>query len=534
MSSPMNRLMNRLVNRIVLNLAICAATFTAACGGGGSTPTPPPATGSFSNASLKGQYAFSMSGSDGATGSFFARIGSFTADGNGTIIGGLEDVNTALNGAQTLAFSSSAYSVQPNGRGVVNLTNGTGTLTFSITMLSPTQGLIVETDLNATASGIFTLQSPSSFTTAGLSGGYAFDFSGVDPNGFPDSIVGRFVSSGNGTFSSGLLDENDNAVASGAAPFASGNYQMDATNGPTSGRGVVTFIANGITFNYIFYIVNGSRVRMMETGSNALTVGDAIAQTSVPSTNTNFNGNFAFLLAGTGTSGPITRIGRLTADGNGGLGSIAADTNDAGTTAKVPSGNLSATTYAIDTNNAGTGRGTLTFTDSKLGTFQFVFYLTSSSGGVIQDASKNNVGDGSIQLQTGAPFSNSSLAGDYGLNFAGVSSNGSIGVTAEEDYVGQITFSSASSNNVTGTVDFSEFSSNQGVFTNIVVSGSGLTVGGDGTTSSGTRNALSLKLNASPSATLNFAPYIVNSQTMFVAGTDSNRVISGTITLQAP
>jgi hypothetical protein len=83
-------------------------------------------------------------------------------------------------------------------------------------------------------------------------------------------------------------------------------------------------------------------------------------------------------------------------------------------------------------------------------------------------------------------------------------------------------------------VDFSEFSSNQGVFTDIVVSGSGLTVGGDGTTSSGTRNGLSLKLLSSPSSTLNFAAYFVNSQTMFVAGTDTNRVISGTVTVQAP
>jgi hypothetical protein len=530
----MNRPVNRLMNRVVLALAICAATFAAACGGGGSTPAPPPATGSFSNASLKGQYAFSMSGQDAVSGSFFARIGSFTADGNGTITGGLEDVNTALNGAQTLAFSSSNYSIQSNGRGVITLTNATGTLGFSITMLSPTQGLIVETDLNATASGSFTLQNPNSFTTAGISGGYVFDFSGIDPSGFPDSIVGQFVSSGNGTFSGGLLDENDNAVASGAAPFTSGNYQMDATNGPTSGRGTVTFVANGITFNYVFYVVNGTRVRMMETGSNALTVGDAIAQTSVPSTNATFNGNFAFLLSGTGTGGPITRIGRLTADGNGGLASIAADTNDAGTTAKIPSGGLSATTYAIDTNNAGTGRGTLTFTDSKLGTFQFVFYLSSASGGVIQDVSKNNVGDGSIQLQTGAPFSNSSLAGNYGLNFTGVSSNGALGITAEEDYVGQIALSNASSSNVTGTVDFSEFSSNQGVFTNIVVSGNGLTIGGDGTTSNGTRNMLSVKLNMSPSSTLNFAAYIVNSQTIFVAGTDSNRVISGTVSLQAP
>ena len=153
---------------------------------------------------------------------------------------------------------------------------------------------------------------------------------------------------------------------------------------------------------------------------------------------------------------------------------------------------------------------------------------------MIQEVSKNNVGDGNLQLQTGAPFSNASLANDYGLNFTGVSSNGQTQATAEEDYVGQVTFSTATSNNVSGAVDFSEFSSNQGVFTDIVVSGNGLSVGGDGTTSSGTRNALSLKLNANPSSTLNFAPYFVNSQTMFVAGTDSSRVISGVITVQNP
>lgn len=525
------------MKRLALVLALTAAVFSAACGNSGSVVTPPPAVGNFSNANLKGHYAFSMIGADGVTGSFFARVGSFVAEGDGTISSGFEDVNTAVNGEQPLAFSASTYSVQADGRGVLNLTNSTGTLSFSITMLSPTEGLIVQTDLNATASGTFVLQNTNSFNTAGISGNYVFDFSGLDPGGAPDSIVGQFISTGSGTFSSGLLDENDNAVASGAAQVTGASYQMDPANGATFGRGTVTFTANRITFHYIFYIVNGSRIRMMENSSaGALTVGDAVSQSSVPSSNTNFNGNFAFLLSGSGHTGPLTRVGRLTADGNGGLGSIFADTNDSGVAAKVPSGSgsLSATTYAIDTANAGTGRGTLTFTDSSLGIFKFIFYLSSSSGGVIQDVSLNNVADGTIQLQTGAPFSNSSLAGDYGLNFTGTSSNSATGFTGEEDYVGHITLSTASSSNVAGVVDFSEFSSNQGVFTNVVVSGNGLTVGGDGTTSNGTRNALSLTLSGNPSSTLKFVPYFVNSQTMFVAGTDSNRVISGTITVQAP
>jgi hypothetical protein len=153
---------------------------------------------------------------------------------------------------------------------------------------------------------------------------------------------------------------------------------------------------------------------------------------------------------------------------------------------------------------------------------------------VIQDVSKNTVADGKFQLQTGSPFSNSSLAGNYGMNFSGIGNNTSNAVLGEEDYVGQIALTNAASNNVSGAVDFSAFNSNQGVFTNVVVSGNGLTVGGDGTTSSGMRNALSLKLAGNPSTTLNFAAYIVNSQTIYVAGTDSGRVITGTVNLQAP
>jgi hypothetical protein len=531
------------LNRLALLLALCFATFATACSGGGSTPTPPPPVGNFSNASLKGQYAFYMSGTNVGTGSFFARIGSFTADGNGNITTGLEDVD--VSGPQTIPLSSSTYTIQPDGRGVVNLV-GSGPLSFSVTMLSPTQGLMVETDLNATASGTFFLQDANSFAS-GFNGNYVFDVSGIDfnsnttvanPFGVPDSIVGQFVSNGSGGLG-GLLDENDNASPSGAQPFSSGSFQGDAANSTAFGRGTMTFAANGIEYHYIYYVVNGSRLVLIEdsSSSNVLTVGTAFAQSSVPTTDTTFNGNFVFLTTGSGNNGPLTRIGRFEAK-SGGLTNVFSDTNDNGHTAQVPQGSLSAATYSIDDNFSGSGRGTLTFTDSKLGKYSFVFYLSSASGGVIQDVTLTNnggnVGDGMLQLQTGAPFNLAGLAGDYGLNFSGVSQNTATTAIGEEDYVGQVVVSSGSANgNVNGAVDFSEFSSNQGVFLNVVVTG-GLALGGDGTTSSGMRNTLSLKLSGNPSSTLNFVPYIVDSQHMFVAGTDSNRVISGIITLQNP
>lgn len=535
----------QLPKQLAVFVALCFAIFAAACGGGGSTPIPPPPTGNFSNASLKGQYAFFMSGTiltnNGPT--FFARIGSFTADGNGNITTGLEDVDV-IGVPDLFEFSPSSYTIQADGRGTVNLVNATGTTTFSVTLLSPTEGLIVETDRGATTSGKFFLQDPNAFAN-GFSGNYVFDVSGIDFNnatilnpGVPDSVVGQLIV-GSGTLQ-GVLDENDNANPTGAQELASGSFQIDATNNTNFGRGTMTFMAGGITYHFIYYVVNSSRLVLLEDEGvdGVLTVGTATSQSSVPTTNATFNGNFALLITGSGTTGPITRIGRFTANGSGGLTGVFADTNDNGTKAQMPKGSLSNTTYSIDTNFPGSGRGTLTFTDSSLGTFSFVFYLSSASGGVIQDVSinnnKGNVGDGFLQLQTGAPFTSAGLAGDYGFNFSGVSFNSNTQAQAEEDYVGHLTLSSTASNNVTGAVDFSEFSSNQGGFLNVVVSGNGLTIGGDGTTSSGTRNALALKINTSPAGTLNFVPYIVDSQHMFVAGTDDNRVISGVITLQNP
>jgi hypothetical protein len=537
-TATLTRLANPFLKQFALLLTFGCAIWAAACGGDGSNPKPPPPTGNFSNSSLKGQYAFFMSGTiltnNGQT--FFARAGSFTADGNGNITTGLEDVD--VSGApETIPFSPSTYNILPDGRGTLNLT-GSGPLTFSVTLLSKTEGLMVETDGGATTSGKFFLQDPNTFAS-GFSGNYVFDVSGIDFNQVtPDSIVGQ-LAAGSGILQ-GVVDENDNASPTGAQAISSGSFQIDLNNNVNFGRGTMTFTAGGTPYHFIYYVVNSSRLCLIEdeSFSGALTVGTATAQSSVPTTNATFNGNFVFLTTGSGTQGPLTRIGRFAANGSGVLTNVVANTNDNGQTAQVPKGSQSSMTYSIDTNFPGSGRGTLTFTDSSLGTYSFVFYLSSASGGVIQDVTLTNnggnVGDGLLQLQTGAPFTQAGLAGDYGLNFAGISANSDTTVEAEEDFVGHMALSSAATNNVSGTIDFSEFSSNQGVFLNVVLSGAGLSIGGDGTTSSGMRNTLALKPLTSPSATMNFVPYIVDSQHMFVAGTDDTRVISGVITLQTP
>ncbi len=530
------------MKRLSLAVALLLAAFQGACSGGGNGILPPPPPVGFSNSSLSGQYAFTMVGND-PLGNVIARVGVFVADGSGHITGGIEDVDVG-SGDETLAFNSgTTYSISSDGRGTINLANsttGSNPLIFSVTLVSATQGFIVQTDGNATTSGTFTLQNTNAFTLASLSASYVFDFAGISPdqsqNFLPDSLVGQFTLN-NGALQGGVLDENFAAQLSGPLAFSATNgISLDAAN-TQFGRGTLIFTAGGVTFNYVFYVVDGNRLHLMETNSASLTVGDAIRQTAAPPNNAAFTGSFAYLLTGAGGLGvPDTRVGRFTADGNGGLTGIAQDENNDGHTFAVPNGTLSATSYAVDPGFPGSGRVAITFSDSNLsknGPYSFIAYMASSAQGFIQDVENGFVLDGQILAQTGGPFTASGVAGDYAFNYSGVGFNTTNGATAEEDFVGHVAVTNATSNNASGAMDFNAFTSNQGIFLNVGVTGN-YALGGDGTTSSGTRNTLSLKSGNSPSTTYPFIAYQVNPSTVFILCTHQDHVDAGSLIRQTP
>jgi hypothetical protein len=504
---------------------LALALLCAACGGGGGgisgTPAPPPATGPYGAASLNGTYAFTMTGQD--SGGFFARVGSFSANGAGAITGGVEDVNSGAVGTAILPFSSGTYSIGTNGKGTLNLTNQTGTLQFTIVMTSSTSGLLTQVDGNASASGNFTVQTPSAFSLASINGSYVFDFSGQDPNGVPESLVGQFTASG-GVGGSGVLDDNDGAVPSGASTFASSSFALDTTYGATFGRGIASI--DGI--NFAFYLVNGSRIKFMETSFPSLVVGDANVQTgTIPTTTAGLTGNFVTVMSGASLSGSDVRGGRFTLSG-GTVSNIQMDDDSSSASGSgnsnafvIPDGTISAASYAIDAAVPGSGRGTVQFTDSKLGTFSFIFYLVSPTQAVIQDNSAGIVSDGSMLAQAAGPFTTAGAAGNWAFNFVGQSVNTTTGGIGEEDYLGQYTQSSSGS--ISGGVDFTELSA-PAVATNLAITGS-MTVQGDGTG----RNGYSVKVNTSPSSTLNFSAYFIDANTLFVVGTDTHRTITGTV-----
>jgi len=517
--------MNRAVKRLLSFAAALFAFLSAGCSNGGNTvvgPPPPPPTGNFSNFSLNGQYAFSMSGTElcAGQGSFFARAGSFTADGSGHITDGVEDVNVCT-GVFTLPFTSSTYSISADGRGTLNLTNSTGTTTYSLTLTSPTQGFVAQTDGNATAGGSLQRQNPAAFSNPAIANGYVFDVFGASSAANPESIIGRFDADGAGSISLGLYDSNEAGTPSGQQLFPAGAlYQFDHTFGK-SGRGV----ANIAGHNFAFYVVDATRLKLVGTDFPEVFSGEAFAQQSIAFTAASLNSGLAFLLGGSSSSGPIATAGRFTADGVGNLSEIFLDENNNGTVTLLPSqGGTVAGTYTLDAN--GLGGGMATWTDTRVGTFTFIFYLISPTEAVFQEIDTGITSDGTLLAQTGGPITPASLAGDFAFVLSGVTQNGSN--VDSNDFVGQLKLTSASGNNATGIMDFTEFSpAHQQQLFDIQSSGP-LDITSPGTGP----NTLTLTTTFPSPQTFNFTAYAVDSSTVFLVGVDNNRVLAGSIARQ--
>src|SRR2546426_853162 len=345
-------------SRLFLSATLLLALTIAACGGSSFTPPPPPGNGPFSNASLSGSYAFTMTGND-ANGFFFMRAGSLVADGKGNFTG-IEDVNSAQGLFTAIAFNGT-YTVGGDGRGTMTA-NAAGTTTYRLTVVSNTKALIIQNDSFSTASGNLTAQNTAAFN-AGLGGDYAFDFSGVDSSLNPLSIVGAFTGNA-GLFQNFETDMND-AGSPTQNVVTNGNF---SSVDPTTGRGTASIQTTLGNLTFAYYIVSATRAFFISTNSGA--------------------------------------------------------------------------TPAVS--------GTITLNTSPVATF--VFYLISPQSAVIQETDSGIVSNGSIQAQSGGPFSNASLKSHFALNMTGTGL-GTMG--GRFDLIGDLAFDGAG--NITGA----EFTNDQ-------------------------------------------------------------------------
>lgn len=479
-----------------------------------------------------------MSGID-LVGGYFARIGTFTADGNGNITGGLQDSLNLSTGAPAtvVSFTSGTYEVQSNGRATatINVTGG-GTLGIALALQSTTTGYVVETDLNSSGSGTFSQQTSADFMTAALGHPYVFNVAGVSfltGNAAPINLVGQMIGDGNGNITGGVMDTNDGNVAapSGATPIAPGTYALDGNNanGTSFGRGTMTF--NGRT--YAFYIVDDTHFKMLEEDTLGGSAGDALQQAgAIPTQNSQFTGSYVYVINGDGiigTKGNVGRAARFSADGNGGVGTISLDTNNDGKYTHVSQGgNISAATYAIDTANSGSGRGTFTFTASGLPTFVYVFYMISPTQAALLETSAGFVGGGTMYAQSTGPFTVSGSVGSYASGWSGIELGTETAVPYVEDYVVQYALSSTGTSNISGGSDYQYLGlSTKSSAANVPIGGT-LTIKQDGTLN----NHYEFAVNGSPSVTLDFQAYFVNAGMAVMVCSDSDRTTTGVITQQ--
>jgi hypothetical protein len=131
--------------------------------------------------------------------------------------------------------------------------------------------------------------------------------------------------------------------------------------------------------------------------------------------------------------------------------------------------------------------------------------------------------------QIAGPFTNTSVAGNYILLWDGEQIINPSSFL--EEFVGQFIQSTATSSNLTGTVDYIELGldqSNSGATLNAGISGT-LSINGDGTLNNGYKIAVG---GTSP-FTINFVTYFADNGTALMLCSDSNRTTAGQIVQQA-
>lgn len=384
----------------------------------------------YSDASLNGEYAFSYTGNDQA--GFLAVAGSFATDGKGTILSGVEDVDSSLTGVTQQLPISGFYSVGVDGRGNANISTSKGAQTWRFALTTNQHAQITRFDANATGGGTIDEQSLNALSNSPsvITGSYVFNLLGADAGFNPLGLAGKFSADGAGDIPSAaqpntILDVNDNGIGSGVVRTSDtslhGTYEFDPLF-PGTGRGTLTLTSTttGATARvYAFYADQGplaivTHLRLIEIDGKAFVAGDMF---SAPAGSTPLTaGNYVFTGGGNtmvpvanepSVLGAFAAGGAFTSSGTGGVTSGIFDANAGGTYNKGPAIN-SCSSYTTD---ATTGR-----TDLKLfsgagacpvgpnsSTNEFAVYQTSQGTALMLEIDSNALSTGTAYQQCVPP-----------------------------------------------------------------------------------------------------------------------------------
>jgi hypothetical protein len=340
-------------------------------------------TGSLS--SLSGVYNFGISGFDSA-GHPMSMEGSLSAHGDGTITNVLLDVNDdqTVNSGGGSSLGGT-YTLESNFTGVISL-NGTITGVphnpkFAFVLSSDGSfAHLMSLDSNGfQLTGYLIPADTTQFSLARIAHAFIFTLNSNLP--VRSCTMGRMVVDSSGNVA-GILDSAEAGFGPTQADFAF-NGTVNPID-PATGRATMSLDIAGMTYEYVLYIANSSRLFLMETDSSSGQLQDGVALTQGNFTSRiGINGTGYFALEGYDTAasgkGPMAALGFITVASSG---IIAWDSNDAGSIHSVIAGTPATVTYV-----AATGRGTVSVPSGAAdGLFDSaVFYLSSSLNGFVLD-----------------------------------------------------------------------------------------------------------------------------------------------------
>lgn len=357
------------------------------------------------NGSLTGNYAFVTNGWSSAT-TATSTAGSFAADGNGHITGGLLDIadqNDSFS-PQSGTFTGT-YCVAPNRLATINLAYG-GALSGGNTFIaaidsSDNNGHIISYDASGLqVAGLLRQQATSAFSTSKITGNYAFGLVGAYQLANRYAIAGKFNSNGSGTLL-GVNDSDESGVIGTAQTLTSSDFTVAST-----GRATATITSNGINLNYVFYVVSSSEMLMMaidSTQTPPTILAGQVLQQSGTFTDGSLDGAGVIELQSLTNTGaaPEVTAGVITTTGLSATYSITADQNQGGTMDSLNE----AGTFSVSSN----GRVMLTPTGG--GDIR-VFYLIGQNQ-AFAVGTNMGVDYGMLSPQTSGSFTVASLSGTY-------------------------------------------------------------------------------------------------------------------------
>src|SRR5229473_4540517 len=221
-------------------------------------------TSGVNNAELNGNYAFTFRGisGNGTVSSVFGAVGRFTADGAGNVTNGELDTNTAGGGTAAQSFTGT-YSIGADKRGVMTMNISGSSAKLAFAMMANGNAQFIEFDAaggsGTIGSGTIEKADTTAYSTARITGDYAFGAAGFDNGNNRAAIEGRFTSNGAGAFINPAGDVNGYGTDY-PMTFSAANYTV---SNAATGRGTMhlafTFGGAPGSLNFVLYVVNAGK-----------------------------------------------------------------------------------------------------------------------------------------------------------------------------------------------------------------------------------------------------------------------------------